>query len=114
MPKAKQNLLGAWIFLISVILAIVVGLLGLGQPWPIVLVILGILIGILNISGGELKDFAMAGTILVIVSYFGGQGLLGLEIANLKIGEVFQTFLMLFAPATIVVALREIFALARK
>ena len=114
MPKAKQNVLGAWVFLISVVLAIIVALMGLSQPWPVILVVLGILIGILNISEAELKNFMLAGTVLVIVSYFGGQGLLELEIATLKIGAIFQTLIMLFAPATIVAALREIFSLARR
>jgi len=114
MPKARMNVLGAWVFIIGVLLAVVVALLELGQPWPIVLVILGILIGILNISESELKDFMMAGTVLVIVSYFGGQGLFELQVAGLNIGAIFNTLIVLFVPAVIVAALREVLTLGRR
>ncbi len=113
MPK-KQNILGAWAFLIGVILAIVVGLLGLGATegtYAIVLVILGIIIGLLNIGGAELKEFMLAGTVLVIVSALGGQTYLGLIP---YVGEIIKALVVLFVPATIVVALKAVFVLAKR
>jgi len=109
----KGNLIGAWAFLIGVILAIVVGLLGLGATegmWALILVVLGIIIGLLNIGGTELKEFLLAGTALVIVSAFGGQVLLGVA----YVGDILQALVVLFVPATIIVALKAVFALARR
>jgi len=117
MPKAKNiaegNVLGAWAFLIGVILALILGLLGqeVTMGWTaIVLVILGIIIGLLNVGGEELKDFLLAGTALVIVSAFGGQTLTQIP----YIGNIFAALVVLFSPATIVVALKAVFAIAKR
>jgi len=119
MPKAERsvrtggNVIGAWAFLIGVVLAVILGLLGqnvLTGMWAIILVVLGLIIGLLNITGGEGKDFLLAGLALVIVGALGGQTLS--EIAY--IGSILQAMVVLFVPATIVVALKTVFALARK
>jgi len=112
MPKAKKNIVGAWAFLIGVILAVILGLLGqnvITGLWALVLVVLGIIVGLLNIGGAELKDFLLAGVALVIVSALGGQTLFGVS----YIGSVLQALVILFVPATIVVALKAVFALSR-
>lgn len=115
MAKAQKNVLGAWAFLVGVILALVVGLAWLSSPgWIMALVVLGIIIGLLNVGGVELKDFMLAGAVLVVVSYYAGQGLLGLELVGINIGGIIQSLIALFVPATIVVALKAVFALARK
>lgn len=112
MAKAKQNVLGAWAFLVGVILALIVGLLGLTSlSWTMALVILGIIVGLLNVGGAELREFMLAGTVLVVVCAFGGQGYL--EIVP-YVGEVLKALVVLFVPATIVVALKTVFALAKK
>ncbi|MEK6820655.1 MAG: hypothetical protein AABX71_03005 [Nanoarchaeota archaeon] len=110
----KQNVLGAWAFLIGVILAVVVGLLGLGATegtYALVLVILGIIIGLLNIGGPELKEFLMASAVLVIVSSLGGQTYLSMIP---YVGDIIKALVVLFVPATVVVALKAVFALAKR
>ena len=113
MPKVmKSNVLGAWAFLIGVILAVIVGLLDLGATegtWAIILVILGIIIGLLNISSGEIKQFMMAGTILVIVSVLGGQTMFSVA----YVGAILQALVVLVVPITVIVALKSVFALAK-
>lgn len=113
MPK-KKNLLGAWAFLIGVILAVIFGFFEYGLWLGWLLVIIGIVIGLLNIADVEVQPFLLAGTILVIVSYFGGS-----VFAPLKIGEIaflqniLTNMLMLFVPATIIVALKSVFSMAK-
>ncbi len=117
MPKGKGNILGAWAFLIGVILAVAIGLIPgtfSGNIWPIILMVLGILIGLLNIGGTELKEFMTAGAVLVIVSFLGGQALMALTISGIEIGAVLQSLVTLFVPATIIVALKAVFAIAKK
>lgn len=106
-------MLGAWAFLIGVILAVIVGLFStqlVGQDWIlIVLVLAGLIIGFLNVSGKEVKDFLLIGTALVIVGRFGGDALFNVS----YIGPILSALVILFAPATIIVALKAAFALAK-
>lgn len=116
---AKKNVIGAWAFLIGVILAVIIGVFGLSTTegiWAVILVVLGLIIGLLNIGGVELKDFLLAGTVLVVVSAMGGTTLTSLTTAGYieKIVPVLQALVVLFTPATIVVALKAVFAMAKK
>ncbi|MCX6748426.1 MAG: hypothetical protein NT076_02375 [Candidatus Pacearchaeota archaeon] len=110
----KGNLVGAWAFLIGVILAVIIGILQLSATegvYAIILIILGIIIGLLNVAGPESKEFLIAGAILVIVSGMGGQAYLS-EIPF--VGEIIKALVVMFVPATIVVALKSVFAIAKK
>jgi len=113
MPKGKGNIWGARAFLIGVILAVVVGIVPAWDPasgpLALVLVILGIIIGLLNIGGSEMKEFLLAGVALVIVSALGGQTIFGIEF----IGNILKSLVILFVPATIIVALKSVFAIAK-
>ena len=111
MPKKSGgSMLGGWSFLIGVILALVFGLMGnLSTGVTYVLVVLGIVIGLLNIANEEVSPFLMSGTVLVIVSYFGQGVLKSVTIFFVTL----QALTMLFVPATIIVALKHVFTLAR-
>lgn len=110
----KKNVLGAWAFLVGVILALIIGLLGVSGTWVVpTLLVLGIVIGLLNVGGAELKEFMLAGAVLVIISSLAGQLML-VQVSILNIGAVLQALVNLFVPATIVVALKVVLALARK
>lgn len=111
----KKNLIGAWAFLIGVILAVVLGLfINLSNDsspiLKIVLLILGIVIGLLNVTSNELKDFMLAGTVLVIVSALGGNILSTITF----VGDIVTALIILFVPATIVVSLKQLFALGKR
>jgi hypothetical protein len=103
-------MIGSWSFLIGVILALIFGLIGnLGPGVTYVLIVLGIVIGLLNIADEEVTPFLMAGAVLVIVSTL-GQGV----VQTVPIFYVtLQALTMLFVPATIIVALKHVFVLAR-
>ena len=124
MIRARENLVGAWAFSIGVIVAIIVGVLtGASDLFRITPLLLGImsLIGLVMgffVSERDAKTFLMASVALVLVSYTGISGLiLGAAISNISIGHiissVLQTLLAMFVPATIVVALKTMFAIAR-
>jgi len=115
MPKKTGgNLLGAWAFLIGVILAVIFGFIAT-QLWVIwVLVILGIIVGLLNIADAEVQPFLLAGVVLVIVSAFGGSVFTGLKLMNTAfLTNILNNMLMLFVPATVIVALKSVFSIAR-
>ena len=82
MIEAKENSVGAWAFLLGVVLAVLLGLSTTLIPIPAlktyssaiyaILVILGIIVGFkIKVSVKDSQTFMIAGAILVIVSKFG-------------------------------------------
>lgn len=125
--KSRENEVGAWSFLIGVVLAIAIGLATslisipvltkLSSPIYALLVILGLIIGFWNVpSGKDSQKFLIAGAVLVIVSKFGMESVTG-SLIGIGIGDavssVFGALLVLFVPATIVVALKNVFSVAK-
>ena len=109
--KKKENYIGAWAFLIGIILALVVGLVGSLSSNTVILgllVILGLIVGLLNISKKEINAFMLSGIVLIIASFFGASILSPLP----KSTDVLAALLTLFVPATIIVAIKNVFMLA--
>lgn len=123
--KSKENSVGAWAFLIGVILALIIGLSTSLLAVPTltkysaqiygILVVLGIIIGFINVREKDTQTFLIAGAILVIVSKFGMESvrgsLIGIGIGD-AVSSVFAALLVLFVPATIIVALKTVFSLS--
>ena len=124
--KSKENSIGAWAFLIGVVLAFIIGLSATFLPIPslvdysaqiyAILVILGIVIGFMISGGKESQTFLIAGAILVIVSKFGMESISG-SLIGIGLGDAvtstFSAFLVLFVPATIIVALKTVFSISK-
>ena len=124
--RSKENSVGAWAFLIGVILAIVIGIGTTLIPIPElskysaqiygVLVIIGIIVGAMNVTSKDSQTFMVAGAVLVIVSRFGMESVTG-SLIGIGIGDAvtstFGALLALFVPATILVALRVVFSIAK-
>lgn len=110
--KKQDNIIGAWAFLIGVVLTMVIGFFssfissGTYRVILIVLVIIGIIIGLLNIKTKESSKFLFAVLSLVIVGYTGGTIILGIIP---KLAEFFNALMILFIPTTIIVALKMVF-----
>lgn len=123
---ARENIIGARLFLIGVILAVIVGVitripqLAERSIDPIilgVLAVLGIIVGYF-VAAKDVKTFLMAAVSVVIVSFAGIQGLvlnaaiLGLSL-NKIITSILGALLFLFIPATIIVAMKTVFAISK-
>ena len=128
--KSRENSVGAWAFLVGVVLAIIIALIKsfsieafvqFNQLFYVILVIMGVIIGSVNIRSKDTSTFLFAGTVLVIVSKFGLEGvidrlggsLLGITQLGLLLQEVFGALLVLFVPATIIVALKSVFSITK-
>lgn len=119
MIRSRENLFGAWAFLIGVILAIVVGIFAQSNINPFILGILaclGIILGFF-VAEKDIHTFLLASVSLVVVSNMGISGLvLGSAVSGVAIGKmissILQTLLALFVPATIVVALKSLFSIS--
>ncbi|MDP7323730.1 MAG: hypothetical protein QF632_03135 [Candidatus Woesearchaeota archaeon] len=110
MGDIMAKTVGAWAFLVGVVLAIVLGAVGsISGLLAISLVILGIIIGLLNITEKETQPFLMAGVVLVIVSALGQTVLSVIPV----IARMLSALLILFVPATVIVAVKSVFALAK-
>ena len=126
MLKSTENKFGAWAFFIGVVLAVLIGLSTTFLPIPALvtyskhiyafLVFLGITVGFMHTSGRESQTFLIAGAVLVIVSRFGmdsvSGSVIGLDLRD-AVTSVFSALLVLFAPATIIVALKTVFSISR-
>lgn len=107
--KPHRNLLGSWAFLLGVILAVILGVLGnFGAVWTIILVIIGLLVGLLNITEKEVMPFLVSGIILIIASALGGSVFYDVQ----ALGNVLDALLLIFIPAVIIVAIKNVFNLA--
>lgn len=123
--KSRENTVGAWTFLIGVVIAIIIGVGTSLIPIPElskysaqiygVLVILGLIVGALNVTGKDSQIFMIAGAVLVVVSKFGMESvsgsLIGIGIGD-AVSSIFGALLVLFVPATILVALKTVFSIA--
>jgi len=128
--KSKENNLGAWGFLIGVILAVLIGIstssfLSFSKVTQYsaqiyaILVLLGLIIGFsIRVSGRgrDIQTFLITGAILVVVSKFGMDAvrgsLIGIGIGD-TVSSTFGALLALFVPATIIVALKSLFSMSR-
>jgi hypothetical protein len=124
--KSQENFVGAWVFLTGVILAIVIGIITTffipvskitqySSPIYGILVILGLVVGMkINVSGKDSQTFLVSSAVLVIVSKFGMESVMG-SLIGIGIGDlvasVFGALLVLFVPATIIVALKTVFSI---
>ena len=108
--KSNFSKISGWAFLIGVLVALVFGFMGSTNTnvW-MGLVVLGIIVGLLNISSAESKNFLMSWGVLIVVSSLGRDALRGLP----WLINVLNALLVLFVPATIVVATRNAFNMAR-
>ena len=104
------DVVGKWAFLIGVILAVVLGLFDpvMGN-WAIVLVVIGLIVGLLNVTDNEVTPFLMSGAVLIIASALGGSLMSDMP----YVGAVLDALLAVFVPATVIVAIKNVFSLAR-
>lgn len=125
--KSKENSIGAWAFLVGVILAIIIALIKVfsidafvkfNQLFYIILLVMGVIIGSINVRSKDINTFLLAGTVIVIASKFGLEGFadrFGGSLLAINIGlmgqEIFGALLVLFLPAVIIVALKSVFSI---
>ncbi len=115
MAKARSTaaLVGSWAFLVGFVLAVLLGLgyTGAYQNTVMWLVfLLGVVVGLLNVTHDESSAFLTSGAVLALVSFLGASVLENVS----PLDGVLRGVLTLFVPATLIVALRSVWGLARK
>ena len=123
--KSRENSVGAWVFLIGIVLAIIAGIFTRGSTDPIILiaiVAMGLIVGYF-VAEKEVQTFLFASVAAALASFAGIQGLAtnvgltGITVSGIVIGKmmisVLATLLFLFVPATIFVAIKTVFSIAK-
>jgi len=116
MAKNSTNLLGGWAFFVGVLLAIIAGILSsldmmdiTGTVAMSIFVIIGVIIGLLNVSSKESNSFLFSGLVLIIASTFG----MSIMVMVTFLSALLIALLAIFVPATIVVAVKNVFSIAK-
>lgn len=118
-----EKQLGNYSFIGGVIIALVLGLFANAEAlsgaadwlW-LILVVLGLAVGLLNVSGKETKDFLLVTVSLVVVAFAAKTQVdfwAGLKWIGPYLNGVFNALLAFVVPASVVVALKEVWELAR-
>lgn len=108
--------IGSWAFIIGVVLAILIGLLGattfgsFAQWLPVVFIILGFVIGFLNISDKETTAFLVAVIALLVA---GGINWVSIPTIGVYLENIFGYIASLLAPAAVIVGLKAVWNLAK-
>ncbi|MBI4095661.1 MAG: hypothetical protein HY438_02260 [DPANN group archaeon] len=105
----ELHVIGHWIFLFGILLAIALGTVIPDKKFVAsVLALLGIAIGLLNIRAKETHNFLLASVALIISS----QSFKFIPIAGPLLVNVLQYFVVLVAPAVVIVSLLAIYKVA--
>jgi uncharacterized membrane protein len=110
-----MDMIGKWAFVIGVILAIAVGILGtMNTAVIVILMLLGLVIGFLNVTGKEAAQFLVAGVSIIIAGSLGTGAFVGMNnVVTTTLVSIFGAISVLVVPAVIIVAIREVFVLAK-
>jgi hypothetical protein len=121
MVRSRENLLGAYAFLVGVVLAVMLGLFNksleqAGSLFYSALIIIGLFVGIMNVSDKNSSTFLLASLAIVIVGALGNEPLKYVSLNNYLVNSlrnILGSLLVLFVPATIIVALKTVFSMAK-
>tara|TARA_Y100000310_G_scaffold341305_1_gene440045 strand:- start:660 stop:1028 length:369 start_codon:yes stop_codon:yes gene_type:complete len=121
MVKSKESLFGAYAFLVGVVLAIIFGIFNeslerAGGAFYSTLVFIGLIVGFSNTDEKGSGTFLIASISLVIVGALGKDALLFISQGNYVVNilrNVLGSLMVLFIPATIIVSLKTVFAMAK-
>jgi hypothetical protein len=121
MVRSKENLWGAYAFLIGVVLAVILGLFNdsldsAGGLFYSALVLIGLIVGVMHTEDKSSQTFLIASLSIVIVGALGVEALKYIALDNYVVASlrnVLGSLSLLFIPATIVVALKTVFSMAK-
>jgi len=111
-PQAT-DVIGQWALVIGIVVAVLVGIGvsgNLTDTARMVLIVLGLVIGLLNVASKESAAFLLAAISLLLVSSLGKNTLGTIAV----VGSILDAIMAVVVPATVIVALREVFEISKK
>ncbi len=116
-----EKKIGDYAFIIGVVVAIILGIaspaLAGATTWlTSLLIVAGLAIGFLNVTGKETKEFLWVAVALVVTTFAGNASgtLASVQVLGPYLQGIFNSILAVVVPATIVVALKDIWGLAKE
>lgn len=109
-----DNRFASWALFVGIALAVVLGLGWTDYQKPVVWILfgVGVVVGLVNVTARETQAFLTIGTVLALISFLGIQ--VGV-FANVEIiANILRAILTLSIPATLAVALKAVWELARE
>jgi uncharacterized membrane protein len=108
--KKGGSAIGAWAFLIGVIIAVIIALFALDNTTLVwILAVIGIIVGLLNVTDDEAHQFLFSAVALLLVAALGRDAVSIVPI----LANILNALLVLFVPATVIVAIRNVFSVAK-
>lgn len=102
--------LGAWSFILGVVIAVLVSLLSLDAPMlMIVLVLLGLIVGLLNVNDKDTTHFLVA---VIALAAAGNANVDLIPLIGAQLQDVLRNIGVFVAPAAVIVALKAIYEMA--
>ena len=109
----KQGQLGRWAFIVGLIIAVLLGFVTFTYA-SLILVVLGLLVGFMNVTEKETTNYLVAAIALMVVGVAGLQALAVWGSLYTWIQTVLTSFTTFVAASAVVVALKELFVMARE
>jgi hypothetical protein len=109
----ELKLVGKAAFIIGLVIAVIIGALGISTEWWLLaLVILGLIVGFLNITEKEVSNFLIAAIALILVGTIGG-GLGTIPTIGDYLAAIVSNIAVFVVPAALVVSLKTVWSLAK-
>lgn len=105
--------LGAWTFVAGFVISLLIGLFAntISSLTLTVLVVLGLIVGFLNITENEVHGFLLSSIAFLLVASAANVAILPIFGSTVQV--MLNSLVLFIAPATLVVAIRQVFLLAR-
>ncbi len=116
MKKTGEEKIGGYLFLVAIVLAVLGGVIPqvAGARWVgMVMLLLGLIVGLLNINAEETTNFLVASIALMMVSTAPYVTSFLTSDGTQLIGTILSNIMSLVAPAALIVALKEVYCLAK-
>lgn len=121
MVKSRENLIGAYAFLVGIVLAIIFGLITKSPEeatslFYSILVFIGIIIGLAKSGDEDSSVFLIASISLIIVGSLGTEPIKFISQNNYVVSSlrnILTSLVILFIPVTIIVALKTVFSITK-
>jgi len=108
--------IGSWAFIAGLIIAVIVGLAKadqLGGLVALVLVLIGIVVGFLNVTEKEATPFLIAAIALLATGSASSMSVITLLDLGARLTAALDAIAVFVAPAAIIVAVKQIYGLAK-
>lgn len=111
----KAEEIGSYAFIAGVIVAVIAAFVNAISTTLATeaLVVLGLVVGLINITEKETTQFLVATVSLVIVSSLAGTGISDVPLIGRQLQEVLTNVVTFVTPAVVIVALKQIYAVAK-